>query len=52
VVINGSSEPATLNIPVGNTGDITDILNNDEFYTNSSDLELPVPATWGRIIKI
>lgn len=52
VVINASSEPVTLNVLVENVGFSTDILNNDEFYTDHSSLQLPVPAYWGRLLKI
>lgn len=52
VVINGSMEPVTLSISDNFSGNVRDILNNEDFSVDGSTLELPVPANWGRIIRV
>lgn len=52
VVINSSSEAVTLNIPIEDSNKVTDILNNDEFFVENSNIDLPIPSNWGRILRV
>ena len=52
IIVNSSMDPTTLDLHIDYNGVVYDVLNNEEFNIVQSDFIIPVPANWGRIIKL
>ena len=50
VAVNASSEPVTVRVP-DLSGIWSDLLNPGETFSGEGGLELPLPATWGRVLR-